>query len=87
MSLLSPAAADNDSANPPTPADPPAPAAASVPFCVEVLMPYADFPDLKRGDIVENPSEELLNIARRSNCFHVFPKPSAEPGNGLQPIV
>lgn len=40
---------------------------------VHVIHPYGDFPELKRGDIVTNPSPELLQVAAQSTCFEIHP--------------
>jgi len=42
---------------------------------VHVIHPYGDFPELKRGDIVSDPSPELLKVAAKSTCFEILPDP------------
>ena len=39
---------------------------------VEILQPHSSFPGKVRGDIIENPTKEQLDIAEKSNCTHVF---------------
>lgn len=52
---------------------------------VHVIHPYGDFPDLKRGDIVSDPSPELLKVAAKSTCFEIHPDPEESEAQPEQP--
>ena len=39
---------------------------------------YGDFPQYKKGDLVKDPTPELLATARQSNCFSVI-EPADQP--------
>ena len=46
---------------------------------IEILQPHASFPGKVRGDIIENPTKEQLEIAEKSNCTHVFEQTESAP--------